>query len=113
MLTRQGLMKIRSRARREGAWYKVLSRAERAIVDLTIKCVEKVRSPILAKTISKILRRIMKTLSEGFLDKAEKIGHDIAKKLCKIGEAWGNNDASKWNHDEGFVKFLGVTALNT
>ena len=113
MLTKQGLIKIRSKALRNGVWYKTLSRAERAIVDLTIRCVEKVRSPILAKTISKILIRIMKTLSEGFLDKAKKVGRNIAERLCKIGEAWGNKDAPKWKRDEGFIKFLGVTALNT
>lgn len=106
-------MKIRSKALRNRVWYKTLSKAERAIVDLTIRCVEKVRSPILTKTISRILRRIMNTLSEGFLDKASKVGRNIAKRLCTIGEAWGNKNAPKWRRDEGFFKFLGVTALNT
>jgi hypothetical protein len=106
-------MKIRSKALRNGVWYKTLSRAERAIVDLTIRCVEKVRSPILAKAISKIMRRIKMTLSEGFLDQAKKVGRNIAERLCWIGEAWGNQAAPKWKRDEEFIKFLGVTALNT
>jgi hypothetical protein len=106
-------MRIRSKALRNGAWYKTLSRAERAIVDLTIRCVEKVRSPILAKTVSQIIGRIKKTLSEGFLDVAEKVGYDIAERLHRIGEAWGNKNAQKWKHDEVFIKFLGIMALNT
>ncbi len=106
-------MKVKSRAVRNGIWFKVLSRAERAIVDLTMRCVEKVRSPILAKAITKILTKILKTLGKTFLDKAKEIGRDLAQSLSKVAERWGNREAPNWKNDKEFIRFLGVTALNT
>jgi len=113
LLTKQGLTKIKSRAVRNRVWYDVLSRAERAIVDLTIRCVEKVRSPILAKTITQILGKISKTLAKPFLSKAQEIGRDLARRLGKVAEKWGNKEAPNWYNDNEFTRFLGVTALNT
>ncbi|MFQ6073901.1 MAG: hypothetical protein ACE5KC_01650, partial [Candidatus Bathyarchaeia archaeon] len=70
-------MKVKSRALRSGKWYQILSRTERAIVDLTIKCVEHVRSRVLAQTISKIIGKILKTLESGFLTRAERVGRKV------------------------------------
>jgi len=106
-------MKVKSKAVKSRLWYEALSRAERAIIDLTIKCVEKVRSPILAKAITKILGKIMKTLEKGFREKAQEIGRDLAQRLSKVAEKWGNRRAPNWKSDKKFIEFLGVTALNT
>jgi hypothetical protein len=106
-------MKIRTRAMRSGVWFRLLSRTDRAVLDLTIRCVERVRSRVLAKTISEIIRRVLKTLEANFLEKAEKIGRSIAEGLSQIGEKWGNKNARAWRYDRSFVKFLGVNALNT
>ena len=113
MLTSQGLSKIKSKARKRGIWYEALTKTERSIIDLTIKCVEKVRSPILAKVISRIIGKITKTLQEGFMSKAQKIGNDLAKQMASIARKWGNQKSPNWEHDTKFIKFLGVIALNT
>lgn len=113
MLTKQSLMNVKSKAVKKGIWYETLSRAERAIVDLTIKCVEKVRSPALAKAIAKIIGKITQTLQQGFLQKAREIGSDIAKQVTLIAQKWGNTKSSNWADDTNFIIFLGVTALNT
>lgn len=112
LLTRQGLIKARVKAVRQRVWFKALSRVERAILDLTIRCVERVRSRILAKIISNILAKILKTLKPSFLEAAMRIGREIADEVCGIAEKWGNVSASRWKHDLGFVRFLGVTAIN-
>jgi len=112
LLTSQGLTKIKFKAVRKGVWYEALSRTERAIVDLTIKCVENVKSPTLTKTITKILNKVTQTL-QCFLDKAQQVGSDLALRLSMVAEKWGNKTAQKWKHDKKFIKFLGVTALNT
>lgn len=112
-LTRKGLMKIKARALRHRVWFKTLSRAERAIIDLTIKCVERVRSHILTRVISKIIDKILKTLKNGFLETADKVGREVAEGLCRIAGRWGNRTASGWKHDRGFIRFLGVNAVNT
>ena len=103
-------MKIRSRALRTRIWFRSLSRVERAIVDLTIKCVEKVRSNVLARAISVIVNKLLGSLEEEFMIRAERIGCKVAEKLCALGERWGNKTCSIWKHDLGFIRFLGVNA---
>ena len=113
MLTVQGLLKIKSKARTNGIWYEALSHAERAIVDLTIRCVETIRSPTLAKAITKIVSKITQTLGKSFLQKVQEVGSDLAQNLSTVASKWGHKTAQRWKDDQRFIKFLGVTALNT
>jgi hypothetical protein len=106
-------MKIKARAFRHRVWFKVLSRAERAIIDLTVKCVERVRSPVLAAIVSSIVGKVLKILKSGFLEKVNRVGSAIAEKVCGVAEGWGNENASSWKHDSGFIRFLGVNAIAT
>lgn len=112
LVTGQGLTKIKIRALRRRVWFKVLSRVERGIVDLTIRCVEKIRSPILTRVIFDIVRKVLKTLESKFLENVNKAGSAIAEKVCRIALGWGNVSASSWKHDSGFIRFLGVNAVN-
>jgi hypothetical protein len=112
-LTRKGLTRIKARALRHRVWFKTLSRAERAIIDLTIKCVERIQSRILTRVISKILDKILKTLKNSFLETADKVGRETVERLCKIAGRWGNKAASGWKHDFCFIRFLGVNIANT
>ena len=112
LTTKQDLVKIRSRALRTKVWFKALSRVERAIVDLTIKCVEKIRSNILSDTISTIIDKILQFLEEDFMARAETLGSKIAACLCSLGKKWGNRTCSAWENDNCFIKFLGVNTLN-
>jgi len=112
-MTINGLMKIKARALRHRVWFRTLSRAERAIIDLTIKCVEKIRSCILTRVISKIFDKILKTLKNGFLEIADKVGRETVERLCGIAGRWGNRTASGWKNDLDFIRFLGVNATNT
>jgi len=113
MLTIKGLTRIKARALRYKTWFKTLSRAERAIIDLTVKCVERIRSRILIRVISKILDKILKTLKDSFLETADKVGGETVERLYRIAGRWGNRTASGWKHDRGFIRFLGVNAVNT
>jgi hypothetical protein len=109
---KQELHRIRSKALRAKVWFKALSKIERAIVDLTIKCVEKVRSNVLAEIISTIVTKILESLDEDFIAAAERVGYEIAGMLCTIGERWGNKTCSIWKRDKCFARSLGVNALN-
>lgn len=106
-------MKLRSKAVRKGVWYDALSKTERIIVELTIKCVETVKSPILTKAISKIVGKVVTRIEKDFLDKAQEIGRGLAKLMGRLAGEWGNKNGSNWETDEGFVNFLGVVAINT
>ncbi len=113
MLNRQGLMKIKVRALRRKVWFKALSRVERGIIDLTIRCVERIRSHALMKTVLAIVDKLLRTLEEGYLKRVERIGREIAQKICEIACKWGNLHALIWKYDVNFVRFLGVNTLNS
>jgi len=113
LLTRQGLMRIKIRALRRRVWFKATSRLERGIVDLTIRCVERIRSSVLAGILSEIVRRILRTLENGFLEMVNRVGRAVAEKICAIAEGWGNENASSWKHDSGFIRFLGINTVDS
>jgi hypothetical protein len=98
---------------RQRVWFRALSKVERAIVDLTIKCVEKVRSVVLAGTISAIVGKILQFLEEDFMTKAERFGSEIVERVCAVAKKWGNTACSAWSYDRYFIRFLGVNALNS
>jgi len=113
LLSRQGLMKIRTRALRKGVWFEALSRIERSIIDLTIRCVDQVHSNVLMKTVVAILDKLLETLEEDYLKRVERVGREIAEKICEIAWLWGNPQAWTWKYDLRFVKFLGTNAMNS
>jgi len=112
VIAKNDLLQVKTRALRLNVWFKVLSRTERAIIDLTLKCVEKVRSRILEATISSIINKILKAVESRFLSNAEKVGLEIAEKLGGIAQKWGNKEASNWKRDKVFIRFLGVNVIN-
>jgi len=113
LLTRKDLMKIKARAFRRRVWFKALSRTERAIIDLTIKCVERVRSPVLATIVSSVVDKVLKILESRFLKIVNRVGSAIAEEVCRIALDWRNVSASSWKHDSDFISFLGINAINT
>jgi hypothetical protein len=112
LVSREGLTSIKKRALRKRVWYKVLSRLERGIVDLTVKYVEKVRSPVLARIIAKIVCKLLKALRSRFLMKIETLGYGLADRICRVAVEWGNPEASNWKYDRGFIRCLGINAIS-
>jgi len=112
LTTRQDLEKIKSKALRTRVWFRTLSKVERAIIDLTIKCVERVRSAVLAGTIATIVDKILRCLEEDFIIGAETVGLEIVERVCAIGKKWGNEACSAWRRNKCFIRFLGINALN-
>lgn len=113
MTTRQDLARIKARALRTKIWFKAISKVERAIVDLTIKCTETIRSHVLMAAVTAIVNKILQSFEESFMTRAERIGQEIVEALCAIAEKWGNKSSSTWKRDARFTVYLGVSALNT
>lgn len=105
-------MRIKSRALRQRVWFKVTSRVERGIVDLTMRCVERIRSPVLARILSEIISKISQMTGKSFLEMVNRIGRRVAEEISAIAERWGNENASSWKHDLDFIRFLGVGSVN-
>jgi len=111
-LIRDDLIKVKTRALRRGAWYRVLTRVERACIDLVIKVVERVRSFSLRRALSSILSKLEAALESPVQRLMRGIGADLVFKLSKIAQEWGNKSAVHWAKDVGFMQYLTIMHMN-
>ena len=81
-------------------------------MELTIRCVDQIKSLRLALIIGRIVCKILKACKSQFLNRVEAAGYGLAEKICKIAIAWKNVEASEWMRDSTFIRFLGVNAIN-
>jgi hypothetical protein len=110
-LTREALAKLKLKALRRGVWFRDLKQSERKLLDLTIKVVERVRSFVLAKLVSRIVDKLCEAMESSIFRLMRTEGRSLAEKLSKIGEAWGNRGAKFWANDGGFIQYLTVSNL--
>ena len=111
-LTRNEIVKVKTRALRRGVWYRVLTRVERACVDLVIKVVERVRSRLLIGVLSSILRKLDAAMESQIWRLMRELGGKLASKMSQIAQNWGNKSAVQWTKDVGFVQYLTITHMN-
>jgi hypothetical protein len=81
------------------------------LLDLTIRVVEKVRSFMLAKLVSRIVDKLLEAMESRVYRLMRTEGRSLAEKLSKIGQAWGNRAAESWVKDRGFIQYLTVSNL--
>ena len=112
LMTREWLVSVRKMALRRRVWFGVLSRMERGVVELTIRCVDKVRSARLALVIGRIVCKILDASRSRFLMRVDGVGYDLAERISKIAVGWGYVGASGLRQDLGFVRYLGVNAVS-
>jgi len=112
-LTKSEIVKMRAKAIRRGIWFRVLTRAERAYIELIIKVLNEVRSHFLAKVLTSIIRRLLNALEIKVALDVRKVGHLLAQKFSRIAQSWGNVSAGQWVKDRGFIQYLAVTYMNT
>jgi len=113
LLRKSELTKIKCKALRRGVWFRLLSRIERGILDLTIKIVEKIRSFILAKVVSLIVKKLLDSMESKVSRLITEVGPALAHKLSVTAQKWGNQSAIHWSDDPGFRQYLAVMYLNT
>ena len=111
-ITREGLTALRRDALRRRVWFSALKKRERSMVELTARCVDRVRSARLALVIGRIVCKVLKAFRSRFLERVEAVGYDLAAKICRIAVSWGYEAAATWRQDIYFVRFLGVNAIN-
>ena len=112
-LGKNGLAKIKAKAMRRGIWFRVLTRAERAQVDLTMKIVERIRSFILAKVVTSIVKKLLDAMESKVARLMREVGHALVRKLSRIAQNWGNKSAHQWVTDPCFVQYLTINYMNT
>ncbi len=113
VLSRDGICRVRSLALRGGVWFRVLSRVERACVDLALRVVSgRVRSLVLRGLLASILRKLEHALESRVQCLMREVGGRLALSLSQIAQSWGNRSAVSWAGDAGFARFLAVCRLN-
>jgi hypothetical protein len=111
-LSRFDLINVKARAVRRGVWFRVLSRMERACIDLVVRVVERVRSFRLEEMLSSILSKLEVALRNPVQHLMCTEARGLAVKLSRIAQQWGNRSAVGWAGNSGFIRFLAVSCLN-
>jgi 16S rRNA U516 pseudouridylate synthase RsuA-like enzyme len=112
-LTREALAKLKLKALRRGIWFKDLKRKERKLLELTVRVVEKVRSFLLAKIVSRIVRKMWEAMESHIYRLIRTEGRRMAERLSEIAQSWGYRAAKSWVKDLGFLQYLIVSNLSS
>jgi len=111
-LSRREVLKVKTRALRKGVWYRVLTKVERACVDLVIEVVQRVRSGLLSRVLSSLLRKLDVALESPVQWLMREKGFGLASRLGLIAQKWGNKSAAVWAQDAGFMRYLVIIHMN-
>ena len=109
---RSKLVELKMRSMRRRIWYKVLNVLERVQVDLTIRMLERVRSPFLAKVLDSIIEKLSVAMQSKVSALIQGFGFPRALKLSRIAQSWGHTTAKTWTGNLEFARFLAITHLN-
>ena len=112
-LTRENLARLRLKAVRRGVWFRDLKQGERKLLSLTIRVVQRVRSFILAKLVSRIVGKLCEALESRVFRLMKTKGRSLAERISKIAEVWGNRAAKFWANDRGFIQYLTINNLSS
>ena len=107
------LVALRTRSLRRGIWYTALNRLERAQVDVTLRVVQMVRSPCLARVLNMIIDKLSAALQSRVAMAVQSVGFAVAAQLSSIAQGWGLASARSWARDPRFARFLAIMDLNS
>ena len=75
------LAQAKKLALRRGVWFKTLNRVERAIIDLTVQCVDSIKSGKLAKLLTAITDKLQSAMESMVERLVRTIGIPLAERL--------------------------------
>ena len=106
------LVLMRRKALRKRVWFTDLSRLERALVNLTVRCVERVRSSTLTAMLRSIVKRVAMALRSPVERLTVEVGESLARKFASLAASWGHPDAVAWASDGEFARYLAIMHIN-
>jgi hypothetical protein len=107
------LVQAKRVALRRHVWFRSLSLVERGIVDLTVQCVDRIRSGKLAKLLTAIMDKLQSAMESMVERLVRTIGVPLAEKISRLAAGWGNVSAKSWASDLSFAVFLVVMQRNS
>jgi hypothetical protein len=112
MLLTKNLLRLRLKAIRCRVWFRVLSRVNRALIDLAIRMTDRIRSRSLARVVLALVQKLTDALESRVSRAVKSFGVPLACRLSLLGQKWGNREAKRWASDVSFARFLAVMSLN-
>ncbi|MEM3641369.1 MAG: hypothetical protein QXH37_05570 [Candidatus Bathyarchaeia archaeon] len=112
IIDKKELLKLRLKAINCGVWFRALNRVDRALVYLTIKVANKVRSVVLTDALRSIVKKLEDAMKNRVLQAMKDVGFQLARKLSLLAQKWGNFSARNWAYDLSFAKFLAMMHIN-
>ena len=112
-LKKRDLIMLRVKAFRRRVWFKTLIKMERGLINSVIEVVDNVRSTLLAKVLTSIVKKLLTALESRVTRMMREVGQPLAKKISLIAQSWGNKSAKEWMSNKEFIQFLAVTTMNT
>ena len=109
---RAQLVKLRLKAIRAGLWFRTLRRIDRALIDLTIRVAQCIRSVTLARGISALAGKLEEILESRVSKAVREVGFPLAQKLSLTAQKLGNISAESWASAPSFARFLAVMHIN-
>lgn len=106
------MAKIRTKAIRRGIWFRILNRAERAQIELTVKIVKRVRSLLLTKVLTSLMTKLLNALESKVEHLTREVGQHLAKGIGLIAQSWGHTTAFLWKSEHSFVRYLIIMYMN-
>jgi hypothetical protein len=86
---------------------------DRALIDLTIKVADKVRSQRLTMALLKVLKKMEEALESKISQAIYRIGLPLAHKIGLLAKKLGNASAESWMSDLSFARFLAILYINS
>ncbi len=122
-LKRKPLLRLMRLARRSGVLLRCLNAAEYMFVKLVVKLKEEVRSFILARALSPIIKKLLEAIksssSKFMIEVLGKVGYwmmvkgwEKAEEISRLAQRWGNRAACKWAADPGFARYLTIMNMS-
>jgi len=112
LFSRNNLIRLRLKALKSDLWFRALSDAERALVNVAIRVVDRVRSSVLAKTLLSVAGKLLNASRSRIEVATKQIGLPYARRLSLLAQTWGNRSAQQWIYDLSFASFIAVMHLN-
>ena len=108
LLSKDQLREARSYALRRRVWYLALDDVERNIVNLSIRLVERVKSPALAAELNKILAKIREASKNVFTRHIDAFGRRKVRQVVDAAVGFGNYSAVDWLRSDSLEKLLAL-----
>src|SRR5438445_10648032 len=87
LLSKNSLLRLKTRALRNRVWFRVLSRIERGLLDLTMKWVDQVKSTKLAHMLGEILTKLLSALNRSMVRVSQR-GYGLARMISFWALSW-------------------------